>query len=298
MAADPEEPHTTTRRYLGNSFVLETTHTTEEGVVRVVDAMPIDDDRADIVRRVEGVSGSVRLRHEWVVRFGYGKVRPWVHRIVDPHGHPALHAIAGPDTLVLRGDRLPTASDGRHADTFDVGAARCCPGPRRGSRAGSGFPNHWTSTTGSTPPGSAGACGRTPATATATTRPRTSARCWSCGCSPTRHRRDRRRGHDLAARGSAASATGTTGSAGCATPRSRSRRCSSRVHRGGERVAGVAAARGRRATPRTCRSCTGSTAAASSPSACSATCPATPGRARSGSATAPSTSCRPTCSAR
>ncbi|WP_426566964.1 glycoside hydrolase family 15 protein [Angustibacter sp. McL0619] len=117
----PDRPHTTTRRYLDHSFVLETTHTTEEGVVRIVDAMPIGDERADIVRRVEGVSGSVRMRHEWVVRFGYGKVRPWVHRIVDPHGHPALHAIAGPDMLVLRGARLPTAGDGRHSDVFDVG---------------------------------------------------------------------------------------------------------------------------------------------------------------------------------
>ena len=83
--------------------------------------MPVNDDRADIVRRVEGLSGSVRMRHEWVVRFGYGKVRPWVHRIVDPHGHPALHAIAGPDMLVLRGSRLPTAGEGRHSDVFDVG---------------------------------------------------------------------------------------------------------------------------------------------------------------------------------
>jgi GH15 family glucan-1,4-alpha-glucosidase len=118
----PDVPYRVQRRYLGSSFLLETTFSTDDGVVRLVDAMPIGDGRADVVRRVEGVSGSVRMRHEWVVRFGYGKVRPWIHRMVDVHGHPALHATAGPDMLVLRGTRLPTAVDGRHRDLFDIGA--------------------------------------------------------------------------------------------------------------------------------------------------------------------------------
>ncbi len=117
----PDDPYVVTRRYREGTFVLETTYTTEEGSVRVIDAMPAGDDRADLVRRVEGLTGSVRMRHEWVVRFGYGTVMPWVHRMVDPHGHPGLHAIAGPDMVVLRGSRLPTASDRRHSDRFDVG---------------------------------------------------------------------------------------------------------------------------------------------------------------------------------
>ena len=117
----PEGEYTVTRRYLEDSFVLETTYTTEEGVVQVVDAMPVGDGRADVVRQVSGLRGSVRMRHEWVVRLDYGKVRPWVHRIVDEHGHPALNAVAGPDMLVLRGSRLPNAADGRHQDVFDVG---------------------------------------------------------------------------------------------------------------------------------------------------------------------------------
>jgi GH15 family glucan-1,4-alpha-glucosidase len=118
----PDGPYEVTRRYRSGTFVLETTYTTEEGAVRVVDAMPTGDDRADLVRRVEGLRGSVRMRHEWVVRFGYGAVCPWVHRIVDQHGHPALHAVAGPDMVVLRGTRLPTASRRSHTDVFDVGA--------------------------------------------------------------------------------------------------------------------------------------------------------------------------------
>jgi len=121
----PVGPARSTRRYLGNSFVLETTHETPTGVVRVTDLMPLCDGRADIVRRVEGISGTVRMRHEWVVRFGYGKVRPWVSRRAESPelgSGELISAIAGPDMLVLRGSRLPHAVDGRHEDEFDVAA--------------------------------------------------------------------------------------------------------------------------------------------------------------------------------
>ena len=121
----PVGPSRTTRRYLGDSFVLQTTHETSTGVVQVTDFMPIGDGRADLVRRIEGVSGTVRIRHEWVVRFGYGKVRPWVSRRADAPQIGAgemISAIAGPDMLVLRGSRLPHAVDGRHEDEFDVAA--------------------------------------------------------------------------------------------------------------------------------------------------------------------------------
>ena len=121
----PVGPSRTTRRYLGDSFVLETTHETPTGVVRVTDFMPVGDGRADLLRRIEGVSGTVRIRHEWVVRFGYGKVRPWVSRRADIPKIGAgemISAIAGPDMLVLRGSRLPHAVDGRHEDEFDVAA--------------------------------------------------------------------------------------------------------------------------------------------------------------------------------
>ncbi len=113
-----------TRRYVGDTFVLETTHETDTGVVRVIDVMPTSDDRADIMRTVEGVSGTVRMRHEWVVRFGYGKITPWVSRHHGPGGHDdhVITAVAGPDMLVLRGTRLPHAHDGRHIDEFDVAA--------------------------------------------------------------------------------------------------------------------------------------------------------------------------------
>src|SRR3954449_11410585 len=83
-----DEDAESTRRYVDGSFILETVHRTSSGAVRVTDLMPIADHRADVLRRVEGLEGTVRMAHEWVVRFGYGRTRPWVTRRVDDReGH-------------------------------------------------------------------------------------------------------------------------------------------------------------------------------------------------------------------
>src|SRR3954451_17609919 len=115
----PEGEHETERRYVGASAVLETVFTTPTGVVRLTDLMPRGDHTADVVRRVEGISGTVRVRHEWIVRLDYGQIVPWVRRRTVG-GEEVITAIAGPDTLVLRGPRLPVADDHRHSDSFDV----------------------------------------------------------------------------------------------------------------------------------------------------------------------------------
>ncbi|MDV3221228.1 glycoside hydrolase family 15 protein [Intrasporangium sp.] len=120
----PVDPDTkTTRRYVDDSFVLETTHETPTGVVTVVDVMPLADGRADVVRRITGVTGTVRMRHEWIVRFGYGRTRPWVSRHKEEREagvDEIITAVAGPDMIVLRGARLPHAENGHHVDEFDV----------------------------------------------------------------------------------------------------------------------------------------------------------------------------------
>ncbi|CAM06294.1 glucoamylase [Saccharopolyspora erythraea NRRL 2338] len=101
------------RRYRENSLVLETDFHTDNGVVRVVDSMPPHeknhDDQPCLVRMVEGVSGEVAVRMRWVVRFAYGDTTPWVRRVreTDPVLDEYILAVAGPHTVVLRGDDLP-----------------------------------------------------------------------------------------------------------------------------------------------------------------------------------------------
>jgi GH15 family glucan-1,4-alpha-glucosidase len=116
---EPVARYRTKRRYIGNSAVLETTFTTDDGVVTLTDLMPRNDNRADLVRKLIGVRGTVRMRHEWRIRLDYGLVKPWVRRMtVD--GDEVITATGGPDQLVLSGPRLPVAVDASHNDEFDV----------------------------------------------------------------------------------------------------------------------------------------------------------------------------------
>ena len=86
-----------TRQYRGDTLVLDTTFETDDGVVTVTDCMPIRTAEPDLVRLVRGVRGRVAMRTEFVVRFDYGSITPWVRR--EEWG---LQAVAGPDTLHLR----------------------------------------------------------------------------------------------------------------------------------------------------------------------------------------------------
>jgi GH15 family glucan-1,4-alpha-glucosidase len=86
------------RRYRDGTLILETEFTTQDGVVRVVDFMPIIGRASDVVRLVIGKHGSVAMRMELIIRFDYGSVVPWVTRDADG----VLRAIAGPDMVVLR----------------------------------------------------------------------------------------------------------------------------------------------------------------------------------------------------
>jgi GH15 family glucan-1,4-alpha-glucosidase len=68
------------RRYLDDTNVLETTFTTSLGVLRITDAMAMDDRRdapfRTIIRRVECLAGSVDVVWSVAPRFGYGQLDP------------------------------------------------------------------------------------------------------------------------------------------------------------------------------------------------------------------------------
>ncbi len=100
--ADPEAR--VTRRYRGDTLVLETLFATETGSVAVIDLMAPD--QPAVVRIIEGRTGSVPMRFELILRFQYGAILPWV-----THAEGGIHAIAGPDQTVLRAD-VPVRGEG------------------------------------------------------------------------------------------------------------------------------------------------------------------------------------------
>jgi len=106
------------RQYLGDSLILETTWTTFSGVVRVIDFMPPRDHGFPVlVRMIEGVSGTVEMESVLRLRFGYGKVVPWVQR----HGAD-IRAIAGPDSVCFHGTVRSVGQNMAHQATFSVKA--------------------------------------------------------------------------------------------------------------------------------------------------------------------------------
>jgi GH15 family glucan-1,4-alpha-glucosidase len=114
------EPDTTfeaTRQYVPGTNVLETTFTTADGSVRVMDAMTLPTRRLapyrELVRRVEGIAGRVPIR--WIVepRFGYS---------------------AAPTRVGRRGT-APVVAAGRDAlavSSWDAGEAECAESAIRG----------------------------------------------------------------------------------------------------------------------------------------------------------------------
>ncbi len=120
--------HRVSRRYRGESLVLETEFHTAEGIVRVVDCMP---------RRVwpgqrrpgrRGISGRVPMRMDLVMRFDYGWIVPWMRRVGEH-----LHGVAGPDFVCLA---TPVETRGENFRTiveFSVAPAMRFPSCSRGT---------------------------------------------------------------------------------------------------------------------------------------------------------------------
>ncbi len=110
----PKSAQTTTRRrYREGTLVLETDFETPEGLVTVIDAMPLRDGRRPhVVRIVEAKRGTVPMQMQLVLRFDYGSIVPWVRSVQG-----TLRAIGGQDAVrlvtpvPLRGEGLTTVAD-------------------------------------------------------------------------------------------------------------------------------------------------------------------------------------------
>jgi GH15 family glucan-1,4-alpha-glucosidase len=106
------------RRYRGETLILETTFETEAGRACVIDFMWRRDGVSDLVRIVRGLSGKVAMHTELVVRFEYGSIVPWVSRQEDGR----LELTAGPERLILE-TRVPLrGANFKSIGEFDVAA--------------------------------------------------------------------------------------------------------------------------------------------------------------------------------
>jgi len=110
MLAPAAASRCTTRRYAGNTLVLETDWVTTGGAVRVIDFMPPRTHTPHLVRIAVGLDGEVAMRSVLRLRFDYGRVVPWVR-----HHGTRVDAIAGPDRVRLM-STVPM--DGRNWETL------------------------------------------------------------------------------------------------------------------------------------------------------------------------------------
>jgi GH15 family glucan-1,4-alpha-glucosidase len=100
FALGPAIPADVRRRYLPDTNVLETTFTTARGVVRVTDAMALANAELgptrELIRRVDGIAGSVPMRWRMTPAFDYGAASPRL----ELRGEIPV-ALAGSDALAV-----------------------------------------------------------------------------------------------------------------------------------------------------------------------------------------------------
>ncbi|MBN8969788.1 MAG: glycoside hydrolase family 15 protein [Rhizobiales bacterium] len=117
------KPRASSRRYRGETLILETQFECDSGVVTLIDFMPPRGEASDIVRLVRGEAGTVTMGMELVLRFGSGTNIPWVRKLHDG----TTLAVAGPDMVVLRtpvkthGEKMTTVAE------FEVKAGETVP---------------------------------------------------------------------------------------------------------------------------------------------------------------------------
>ncbi|MBI4263919.1 MAG: glycoside hydrolase family 15 protein [Acidobacteria bacterium] len=113
----PVDPSVTTRRYVGETAVLETTFQTASGVIRLTDLMPVasEGEKArdllpdhELLRRVECLAGTVDIEVLFDPRPDYGRMAP---RLID-RGAFGLACEHRGQVIALRSDIQLAAVDG------------------------------------------------------------------------------------------------------------------------------------------------------------------------------------------
>ncbi len=111
------------RRYLDGSLVLATTFETTAGAVELIDFFRPRHGSLALVRLVRGLRGRVAMCAEFVLRFDYGSIVPWVESLSEG----GISAIAGPERVVLRTPAALHGEDLKTVAEFEVNAGETVP---------------------------------------------------------------------------------------------------------------------------------------------------------------------------
>ena len=109
----------TTRRYRGDTLILETTHETAAGRVCITDLMPIGTKHRAVIRLATGESGKVAMTLDLALRFDYGSIPPWLRA-----EERVVRGVVGPDLVVLRAPVAVACEDDHIVAEFTVEAGQ------------------------------------------------------------------------------------------------------------------------------------------------------------------------------
>jgi GH15 family glucan-1,4-alpha-glucosidase len=114
---NPVGRYSVRRKYIEGTMVLETIFEGKSGSCKLVDCMVMGEKNPTLVRTVEGLTGSIELNLELIIRFDYGSIVPWVRMNEEGNG---IHAIGGPEGIVLYSPVKLEGKDLHTVSTFTV----------------------------------------------------------------------------------------------------------------------------------------------------------------------------------
>jgi GH15 family glucan-1,4-alpha-glucosidase len=110
--------HRIARRYLDGSLVLATTFETAAGAVELIDFFRPRNGPLYLVRLVRGLHGHVGMCVDFILRFDYGSMFPWIELL--PEG--GISAVAGPEQVVLRTSVQLVPEQHKASGEFEISA--------------------------------------------------------------------------------------------------------------------------------------------------------------------------------
>ena len=93
----PKADASVSRFYREGTLILVTQFMLSEGLVELIDFMPLGSEVPQLIRIIRGLSGRVMMISNLALRFEYGSALPWVEALDDG----SIRAICGPEMAVL-----------------------------------------------------------------------------------------------------------------------------------------------------------------------------------------------------